>query len=500
MRSPLGSSALVSRYARVIWLRELAGTVGASERALRAAAAVVVGLLMLVSLALAAVLEAFLRSLGEGATIDTSALTSLVLAGVMVTAATYQVILCVSLPQHTAFDDLVALLPVSRASVRAGVLGPVAGTGLILSIATAAATFPLLVRMQQDRPVVTALSVIWVTAWIAGVVPSVFFHTRALLRDRVHLPGNYALGAAALVSAAVVGLLVGPDLVPRQADTSVTGVRRLAPLWGVALLTSGSSATSSDVWQAAATVAAWSVVALVLAWRLLHLRESASDRAWTRALRRVPVPTRSLGARIWLEVLVLARLPQTAVMALFVVASALTARLTAGALGGSNALHALTVVGLVLPWGLASYSYGATRPAHWLLDILVGRSGSWRLPKAIGTLVIGGTLSAVFGTVVLTGPAAPAWHEAQQAIMLGVSLWAVALVCGVAVPFSLRQPVSTTVTTTTTTIVWLATSLGGRWIAAQVGLPADLWATVAVVALGAVTYLVLTSSRTTSRE
>lgn len=465
-----------------LWLRDTARSIGIGTRAVVVSVVVFVVLVAATSV-LAYVLLDDVLGPQQAAGGDSRALFRFALAGTALTAAMYQVILSASLPPGTALDTLCRLLPVSSRVVAVGLTGPVLVAGTALGCLTSVGALPLLSRLVDGGGPHAAGAVAWVVVVTVGLVAGAFAGVR-WLAQRMRVPDSYGLGFASISALGLVAAMSLPALV--LDGRSDPGVLSALPLW--ALADAAASGSDADTFRARGLVGAWSLVALGAAVLASRATFRTSRTRWTRFGVGAPVPTGRFAGQVWLEAASLARLPQTAVVTMLVLALGVLAPFAAGTSVPPAVAQNVLSAGLVLPWGLAAYAHGALRGALWLRIQITGRRTAWVFPRLVATFAVSGVLWSLYVLgLLLLG------HDAGvvlTASLAGLALWGVANLCGTLVPFSSEQPLSATVTTGTTGAAWAALSIVVAWLLGKAGADAS-WLPALVVAALAVLGFVL---------
>ncbi|OZB81532.1 MAG: hypothetical protein B7X41_16795, partial [Microbacterium sp. 14-71-5] len=176
----------------VLWTREVARLLGTTTRAVRIGASLggVLAALFGLSLALVA---------GQQLTAEVpaelrSSLVRTSFAAAALTAGLVAVVLCVSAPARTALQNLLDLLPVSRAEARIGQLVPVLAAGLLYSAALTSTSVVVVVRTGSGPGGIALGLVAYALLLLVALVVTVglFSLLQTAGRSWVRLPAPYA--------------------------------------------------------------------------------------------------------------------------------------------------------------------------------------------------------------------------------------------------------------------------------------------------------------------
>jgi hypothetical protein len=471
VRTELWSALFLARVAVRLWQRNLAKTASVSQRAVT----VFFGIFMVVAIVLSAtvtvLLSSFFAQLALGTEVDDErSLLRLVFAGSMFSAVVYQLVLTASVPSHQAIENVLAPLPVSRRTARAALQGPPVLLGFAFTLLLGLPSVTVISRIGSHQGVSThgVLSFLWACALVSLLVPATFHLVRGFFDDRLHVPAAYAAGLSVVVNLVIYGYLVGQDLLPRRelADTSWVAV--LLPGRAVVEVTSASVSDPQRLLAAWCALVCWTGVAALLVVAVVNGRDTRQNSQYTRTLVGFEVPHSSRGALLWMELLAAVRLPQFVVVVLAAVCSTVAVPLLYHRVESLRpVIDQLAVLAVVVPSGFAVYSFGATKPYHWLARSLIGTSSSWIVPKLVLALV----LPLILVTPFLVAMALVGMPGGQVLMMLGagVLMSLVGVTTGLLVPFSVAEPLSATISAASAGLVWTAVTVGGRWGLGRLG-------------------------------
>jgi|GEM_PF-5959049 hypothetical protein len=430
---------VIAAVAMRLWLREVARLLGAPVSRvvglLVTAAACAAALGALLALASSSALPAELPSGLREAVLGTS------FGGATLTAGALGVALSAAAPPRTALENLLALVPVGPVATRLGTLVPTLVLGLGFTLALSGTAAVLVVRTARHAGEVAAglgalLGLVVATLLLATALYSLVATAAARV---ARVPPTYATALAGAASLAAVFAATLPDvLLPPVPPGTAPGPSGLLPHRAFATAAAAPNAISG------LAPLAWVVAALllsVLAARVhgpgLPPRRPTAPRG-TRPLRRSP-----RWGLLWAELLVLARSPQTvlvaAVLPLAVAGVALVVRVPFAA----PLVPPLATGVVLLPALLGLQATGRTLRSDWAVDAVTARPAMRLLPQAAAVALAAAALAApVLVALVALGIVAPSDVGAVAARGgLAVSL---ALVCGAVVPWSEQQPLSAT--------------------------------------------------------
>ncbi|WP_439901689.1 hypothetical protein [Microbacterium azadirachtae] len=485
----------VAAVAVTLWVREIARVLGTTTRRVTAAAAVSCVLLILFGLGLALVAGA---QLGDGIAVELRlSLARTSFSAAAMTAGIVAVILCLSAPPRTALQNLLDLLPVSRAAARLGQLAPVLVAGLVYSAALTSTAVVVVLRTSPggaDALRGIASYVVLLASFLLGAVAA-FTALQAAAIVLLRLPVPYASTFSGVVVLAGVLALTAPDILalrPSRSDDG--GSAELLPARAFARL-----AAAPDPASAAAAVL-WAVIAVVLLWRVSRHHVPGAPRAAIRLLRRTrPIRRTAWWGQLWAELLIAVRTPQFVVTALLLPLGVLAVWVLARTVPAS-ALVVPTLAGSlpVLPFVLAVNAVGRTLRTHWLSRLAGGDRVPVLGPKALAAGCAGVALGAPVLVAVLLAGLIPATQIPDIAVRCALGL-AAGLLCGAIVPYSEEQPLSASAAGFLLAFVYMSITLASGWVAGVAAPGTDRVLILAAITVLAALYAGI-AARQTRRE
>lgn len=464
-----GDWVTVSRVVRTLWRRELATILSVRESVVSVGltAALVVGTAL--SILLWWLIGTLFSGVGIGdSVVDARPLLRLVFAGVLLGASTYQIILSTTVPNRTTLDNLLALTPVGRRSRSLGQLVPLLAIGFVCSLLLGFPSLAVVSRLVAGEPaaLVGLTGIVWVTALATIAVPAVFVLARTAARRLLHLPSNYALLTATVVTAAACLAVAGRDLVPRQGIGAEAWWQLVTPTRALTDVLVGTAAPAPGA--AWVTCAAWSLAALGLAAASFSVRDAPDHSTATRLLVGAAAPRSRPGTLLWTELVQIVRLPQFVVVLLVAAVGTVALPLAWRQPELSAVADQVAGVFVLIPAALGMYSFGTTHRSHWLLTLHTGDRRLWIAPKATAAALVTVVVTTPF-FVVMAFVGMPASRLLDLGSLAAVMICA-GLLCGVLVPFIASQNLSATVTSATTVLTWAVIVLVVRWLDGQLAL------------------------------
>lgn len=478
----------------VLWTREVARLLGTSTRAVRIGVSLGGVVAALFGLALAAVA-------GQQLTAEVpeelrSSLVRTSFAAAALTTGLVAVVLCVSAPARTALQNLLDLLPISRAEARIGQLVPVLGAGLLYSAALTSTSVVVIVRTSPDPGGIVLGLLVYALLLVTVILLTVGLFS--LLQTAggvwVRLPAPYASTFAGVLSVAAVLAATAPDIL---APPSV-----VAAGWSPAeLLPSrifARAAISVEV-GAGVGVGIWVPLAALVLWVGSRQRSPEGARAGVPVLRGSrPLARNAWCGRLWVELLVAVRNPQFLTTALLlplgVAAVAALRQMPAAML----IVPALAGALPVLPFVLAVQSVGRTTTVHWVPTLAAGAGAPWRWPKALAAAAAGAGLAVPVLVAVLTIGLIPLTQLPDVLLRCLLGL-VTALLCGAVVPYSEDQPLSATLGGFLLALLYMSSTLVIGWATMKAVPGTDRLLIVAVAIVFAGLFAVV-AGRHASRE
>ncbi len=464
---PASQSIIVASATLTLWRRGLASSLSLTERAV-----VAVGFgFLTVTAALGAtlfwILEQFFSQIDPSRFRgDSTALMRLVLAGVFVGTLVFLLALSASAPQRTLLDNVLRMLPVRRRSRVMGTFVPVVALGFVFSLCLGIPSLAVVFQLGSGGAFSLAglLGFLWLILWSAVAWPMLFFLARGFVTRVARLPSNYALAAASLVCIACGALLAARDLIPVERLAPESWWQALTPTRVLAQLLVGADGHGSTT-QAWVAILAWTLVAVALVWAFLRSELATDERTTTRVLVGASFPRGSFAARLWLEAIVIVRLPQFLVTSLAVLLGTAAFPLLYGDPRYSAVVDQLASLVVVVPAAIGIYSFGATAHSHWIARLTTGRSLSWVVPKIVASLIV--PVAMIVPYVVLLALRGMPVARITDVLSLGFAMFATAALVGVLVPFLPGQALSATITSATTTVTWALLVVASRWVTGQ---------------------------------
>jgi hypothetical protein len=434
----LRGTGAVAGVALRLWLREVARLFGVPVGRV-VAGAIGAGVLALVlggMLALVATQELDARLPVElaGPILGSS------FGGATLTGGGIAVALCAASPPRTALQNLLDLLPVSRASARIGQLLPVVLMGFGFSLALSSTGVFVVAKLSSDTAAfavgLTALLLLLASALLITVALYSLLET---LAQRARLPAPYATAIAGAITFGLVAAATVPDLLLPHPPASAGDPPELLPHRAFA---SAVAAPSLGGWLLAC---GWVLLAAALTLLAAGThRAAATPRRYVIPRGTRPLHRSAWWGHLWLETLVAIRSPQ-----LVVVALAIPLAITGVAVVARQPLAEPFVPSLAsgiaaLPSLVALSSVGRTMPFRWMSALLTAHPGGWVAPKAVGAVALAVPMATpALGALLVLGlldPDAVAGVVSRAALLL-----ALALACGTFVPVSEQQPLSATI-------------------------------------------------------
>ena len=478
----------------VLWTREVARLLGTTTRAVRIGASLGVVVAVLFGLALAVVAGQQLTA--EVPAELRSSLVRTSFAAAALTAGLVAVVLCVSAPARTALQNLLDLLPVSRAEARIGQLLPVLATGLLYGAALTSTSVVVIVRTSPGAGAIALGLLAYALLLVAVLLLTVglFSLLQTAGRAGMRLPAPYASTFAGALSIAGVLAATAPDILALPSAG--------APGWSPAELLPprifARAAVSFDAGSAAAAVV-WMLLAALVLWAGSRQRGPEGTRAGTPLLRGSrPLARSPWFGRLWVELLVAVRNPQFLVTALLLplgVAGVAALRQVPAAM---LIVPALAGALPVLPFVLAVQSVGRTMAVHWVPALAAGPRAPWRWPKALAAATAGACLAVPVLIAVLATGLIPAAQLPDVLLRCLLGL-VTALLCGAVVPYSEDQPLSATVGGFLLALLYMSSTLAIGWATRNAAPGTDRLLILAVAVVFAGLFAVV-AGRLASRE
>lgn len=448
----------VGAVSLVLWTREVARILGTTTRAVRIGASLGGVVAALFGLALAVVAGQQLTAEVPAELRSSMLRTSF--AAAALTAGLVAVVLCVSAPARTALQNLLDLLPVSRAEARIGQLVPVLAAGLLYSAALTSTSVVVIVRTSPGAGGIALGLVSYVLLLSAVLLLTVglFALLQTAGRAGVRLPAPYASTFAGALSLAVVLAATVPDILAPP-STVVTG-------WSPAELLPArifaGAAVSFEI-GAASAVAVWMLLAALVLWAGSRQRGPEGARAGTPVLRGSrPLARNAWCGRLWLELLVAVRNPQYLTTALLLPLGVVAVAALRQAPAAMLIVPALAGALPVLPFVLAVQAVGRTMAVHWVPTLAAGAGAPWRWPKALAAAAAGASLAVPVLIAVLAIGLIPVSQLPDVLLRCLLGLVA-ALLCGAVIPYSEEQPLSATVGGFLLALLYMSSTLVIGW-------------------------------------
>lgn len=464
----LNSSVIVAGATMTVWRRGLARTLSLPDRAI---VALVIGFAVLTTV-LSATLYWIISQFFSGIDPaqfhgDARALLRLVFSGVAFGSLVFLLVLATSTPERTVLDNVLRLLPVRRSARILGSSVPLLALGFSMSFLLGVSSLAIVFRLasRDVAPILALAAYVWLMLWSAVSWPVLFFLVRSAAHRLVRLPSNYSLAVATVVCIAAGIVLVGIDLVPVERIGNEEWWQLLSPTRGLTELLVGSGGLSTAIgWT---SVGLWSCVAGALGWLYIHTASVSGDASSTRIFVGSDFPAGRFAARVWLEILVIVRLPQFLVASLVVIIGTLAFPILLGVARFAAVVDQLAAIVVILPAAIGIYSFGATAPAHWLAHLLTGNRRRWLVPKLSASLVVPVVL--VLPYLSLMFAAGLPVDRIADVVSLGFAMFVSAALAGIVVPCVPGQALSATITSAATAVLWAILVVGSRWIASSIG-------------------------------
>ncbi len=480
------------------WLRGTAHQLGISPAGMTRLAA----FLMICAIANALLLASMLGF--TNGTNDISIATIVVIStSVSLTSSLVAVLFAMLLPPRTSLQLTLKLLPASRKAATLGGYTPVL---LMASFVTSIAVLPVLVYVW----VVTPLSDALVTSALLGALSIIMMLTFLSLYTIVREAAAQVFGLAPHFANSVSGFIsIGVALLNSWVDYSTVLTHKVnlssedlsstvSGAFSVLLL----SLRQGRVDSAALFVAlAWCLAAGILIAIALGVSSDCMSTAQIHTRRSFHVPQSSLLARSTIEAIQLLRSSQAMVLGVLVLAAAITQCVIFIFSTKSITIYALRVTAemtLMAPFFIGVYSFGITRPSHWVGDLASGSRQHWIWPKLAGTLIASFTLFLPLAT----GMALVRLVDVLAVLELlpkAAVFWVSSVLAGTVLPHSTEQPLSSTVTNAAATAFLLIGTVGTAWLVHTLELPDSFAWNAFPVTLGVVAYF-LVSRRLSSSE
>lgn len=479
------ATGAVARATLTLWLRDVARVTHSSTRQ------VIIG--VTISGVLAAALGAMLALIAAGQVVSdvppelrTSMLRSS-FGGGTITAAAIAVAVGASAPPRTALQNLMDLLPVSRAQARLGQLIPTFAISLAYTVALSTSGGLVLVRLNPEPAMrVAALAlygVMLVTALVLSTALMALLYSAA---GALRLPHQYSIAIAGALTLGAAMAASIPDIFATQpADRTLRDPLDLLPHRAFASLADGFAFFD------AVLPALWVVGAGGLMWAASRTRtvSAASKRPALPRGTRPPMLTPFWG-HVWTESLIAMRSPQFLTVTLL--APVAMAGLWASARHPVVAMLApsLSAAIVVLPFMLALYAVGRTAPFGWIARAAGAGAGAHLGARLVASLAVPALLAVPLMIIAAAAHLLPLENIATTALRCLLATVA-ALVAGSLVPYSEQQPLSATAGGFVLAVMYLLVSLGITWVSTDVLPGAEVGLTLAAIALFAGGYVLL---------
>lgn len=461
-------SAIVAGATLTVWRRGLARTLSLPDRAIIGLA---VGFALLTT-ALSATLYWIISQFFSGIDPaqfhgDARALLRLVLSGVAFGSLVFLLVLATSTPERTVLDNVLRLLPVRRSSRILGSSVPLLVLGFSMSFLLGLSSLAIIFRLSSEAvaPILALAAYVWLMLWSAVTWPVLFFLVRSAVHRLVRLPSNYSLAVATAACIAAGVVLVGIDLVPVERIGHQEWWQFLSPTRGITELVGAPGGASA--WIGWISVGLWSCVAAMLGVLYVNTPSVSGDASSTRFLVGSDFPAARFAARVWLEILVIVRLPQFLVASLVVIIGTVAFPILLGVARFTAVMDQLASIVVILPAAIGIYSFGASAPAHWIAKALTGGRRRWLVPKLTASLVVPMILVLPYLSLMFAA-GLPAERIADVA-SLGFAMFVSASLVGIVVPCVPGQALSATITSAATAVLWALLVIGSRWLASSIG-------------------------------
>jgi hypothetical protein len=428
---------IVADVALRLWLREVARLLGVPVPRVVAALVVVgacaVALGGLLAVVAASNLPTELPPELRSAIVGTS------FGGAALTAGAIGVALSVAAPARTALQNLLALLPVGPVAARLGQLLPTLLLSLGYTLAVSSTAAVVVIR-TAPHPGAVALGLAAVFALIVTVLlvaVGVFSLVETAAARALRLPHAYATALAGVATLGATLAATVPDvLLPPPAPDTDPGLTGLLPHRAFA---AAATAPSALAWLVPLAWVALAVAITVLAARV-H-RPGGPPRRLVVPRRTRPLRATTGWGLLWLELLVIVRTPQPALVALVVPLAVAGVALVARIPYAEPVVPSLAAAVVLVPSLLALQVPGRTLPFDWATDVLTARPAARLLPQFVAVALVASTIAAPTLAVLLAlGLVEPS--AVGGLLLRGLVALALALACGAIVPWSEQQPLS----------------------------------------------------------
>lgn len=477
----------VARVIVALWVREVARALHATRR--QVTAGIVVSTVLTVALGAMLALVAASQVTADIPHELRATILRTSFGGAVLSVGAIAVALSLSAPQRTALQNLLDLLPISRAAARLGQLLPILLVGFVYSVALSSTGIFVLTRAavtaaEAAAGIATYLMLIAVALVVAVSLFSLLQSATALLR----LPTQYSAAVAGVLTLSTVLSLTIPDIFATlPVDPAQSSPADLFPHRAFAAAVASPSVLR---W---ALVIAWIVTALAFAWAAaVGYRPEAKPRHYSFLRGTRPFGRTPFWGHVWVETLIAIRNPQY-VMVVLITPVTITVVWMAS-LNSSTSIVATSLAGslTVLPFMLALYAVGRTARFEWIATIATARPRLRIAPKAVAYFAV---------AIVLAVPAAAACAALgllpADALGSTVLRWVlatlVALVAGTLVPYSEQQPLSVTVGGFILAVAYLLVSLSIGWLGEAIAPIGEAPLTLAAIACFACIYVLLSN-------
>jgi hypothetical protein len=428
----------IASIALRLWLREVARLLAVPV------SRVVVALAVLAACALA--LGALLAAVAATNLSDAlppelrSAVVATSFGGAALTAGAIGVALSVAAPPRTALHNLLALLPVGPIAARIGEMLPTLLLALGYTLAVSSTAIVVVVR-TASQPLQLVLGLVAELALVATVLVvavGIFSLVETAAERLARLPRAYATALGATVALGATLAATVPDvLLPPAPPGTDPGLAALLPHRAFA-----AAATAAPTVLPWLTPLAW--VALGAAITVLAARVHRPARPPRRLV--LPRGTRPVRASagwglLWLELLVLVRTPQPALVALATPVAVVGVAVVSALPYAAAVVPSLAGAVVLMPALLGLHVPGRTLPFDWIGDLLTGRPAARLLPQIAAVGLVAAVISApALAAFLLLGLVEPS--AVGGLLLRGLLALVLALACGAMVPWSEQQPLS----------------------------------------------------------
>ncbi|MES2171785.1 MAG: hypothetical protein V4479_13870 [Actinomycetota bacterium] len=200
-------------------------------------------------------------------------------------------------------------------------------------------------------------------------------------------------------------------------------------------------------------------------------------------------PASRFGARLTVELLLLARIPQFVVAALIAGVGTVLFPLLYLQPTASATVDELAAAIVVVPSALGLYAYGPARAGNWVATTVTGRRDGWVVPKAVAVAILSSALVAPY--LLAMAWAGLPFDRLVDVASLGIAMSACSQLVGVLLPCEPGRSLAATASTLSLSLTWAIVVIGPRWIAAQFHVGPDWMVTVGASALVLTAYFVL---------